>query len=109
MKHLITESRLNQVIEKYLYNSYDYIVSVSFQEKSVLLGHENEMNYVTTISIIIDPYKILDGNIKTGFKGYNSEIRRELWNNLNSFFGLGLGEYGSAWDVEVYGITLHRI
>ena len=109
MKYLITESRLNQLIEKYLYKSYDYIVSVSFHDTSVWLANEDRSKDRIIIRVIVDPYKILDGNIDGTFKQYNRDIRREIYSNLNSFFGLGFDKYGSDWDIEIYGIKLDRI
>ncbi len=109
MKYLITESKLNNTIESFIRKNYPAVVSVSFDKKKVFLASEDRSHDVTLISVIIDPYKILGGNIKTGFKGYNSDMRRDIWNTLNSFFSLGFDKYGSDWDIEVYGITLHRI
>ena len=109
MKFLITESRLNQTIKQYLESKYDYIVSVSFNQKNVLsAGQGYRVRSVTLISIIVDPHKILDGNISGSFQGYDRDIRRNIWNDLK-IFGLGLDKYGSDWDIEVFGIKLEVI
>ena len=110
MKHIITESRLNQTIKQYLESNYDYVVSVSFNKKNVLsAGQGYRVRSVTLISIIVDPHKILEGNISGSFQGYDRDIRRNIWNTLNSFFSLGFDKYGSDWDIEVFGIKLHVI
>jgi hypothetical protein len=109
MKYIINESRLNNAIEKFLKKNYDFIVSVSFHEKSVWLASEDRGHTATVITIIVDPYKILEGNTKGQFKQYNREIRRDIWNRLNTFFSLGFDKYGSDWDIEVYGIKLEPI
>lgn len=109
MKYLITESRINGVIKEYLESKYDYIVSVSFDKKPVWLAGEDRGHDVNIIYVIVDPHKILEGNINGAFKGYDNDIRREIWNDLNSFFSLEFDKYGSDWDIEVYGIKLNRI
>ena len=109
MKYLITESRINETIKQYLESNYDYIVSVSFNQKNVLsAGQGYRVRSVTLISIIVDPHKILDGNISGSFQGYDRDIRRNIWNDLK-IFGLGLDKYGSDWDLEVFGIKLDVI
>ena len=108
MKFLITESRINKTIKQYLESKYDYIVSVSFNQKGVWLASENKAHSVTLITVIVDPYKILEGNISGSFRGYDRDIRRNIWNDLE-IFGLRLDEYGSDWDIEVYGIKLDVI
>ena len=109
MKYLIAESRLNQTIKQYIESNYDYVVSVSFNQKNVLsAGQGYRVRSVTLISIIVDPHKILDGNISGSFQGYDRDIRRNIRNDLK-IFGLGLDKYGSDWDIEVFGIKLEVI
>ena len=109
MKYIITESRINQTIKQYIESNYDYVVSVSFNKKNVLsAGQGYRVRSVTLISIIVDPHKILDGNISGSFQGYDRDIRRNIWNDLK-IFGLGLDKYGSDWDIEVFGIKLEVI
>ena len=109
MKYLITESRLNQTIKQYIESNYDYVVSVSFNKKNVLsAGQGYRVRSVTLISVIVDPYKILEGNISGSFQGYDRDIRRNIRNDLK-IFGLGLDKYGSDWDIEVFGIRLEVI
>ena len=109
MKYLITESTLTKVIEKYLYKSYDYIVSVDFHKTSVWLASDNRAHDRTVIRIIIDPYKILDGNIDGSFKSYDRDIRRKIWRDIDTYFGLEVDKYGSDWDIEVYGVRLTAV
>ena len=109
MKHIITESRLNQAIKQYIESYYDYVVSVSFYDVSVWLANEDRSKSRTIIRVIVDPYKILDGNISGSFKSYDKDIRRDIWNNLNKLFSLGFDKYGSDWDIEVFGIKLEVI
>jgi len=109
MKYIITESKLNKTIESFIRKTYPEVVSVSFNKKTVWLASEDRANSVTLISIIVDPHKILEGNISGSFQGYDRDIRRNIWNTLNSFFSLGFDKYGSDWDIEVFGIKLHVI
>jgi hypothetical protein len=109
MKYILTESRLNNTIENYLVSNYDYIVSVSFQRRGVWLASEDRRIERTVIVVIVDPHKVLEGNLEGEFNGYNSDIRSNIWRNLNEFFSLGFDEYGSEWDIEVYGVKLVTI
>jgi hypothetical protein len=109
MKYILTESRLNNTIENYLVSNYDYIVSVSFQRRGVWLASEDRRIERTVIVVIVDPHKVLQGNLEGEFNGYNSDIRSNIWRNLNEFFSLGFDEYGSEWDIEVYGVKLVTI
>ena len=109
MKYLITESRFNNAIEKFLKAKYDSIVSVFFRKSNVWLASEDRSIERTVITVIVDPYKILDGNFDGIFKQYDRNIRREIWNDLNTLFTLNVDKYGSDWDIEVYGIKLEHI
>ena len=109
MKYIITESKLNNTIESFIRKTYPEVVSVSFNQKNVLsAGQGYRVRSVTLISIIVDPHKILDGNISGSFRGYDSDIRRNIRNDLK-IFGLELDKYGSDWDIEVFGIKLEVI
>jgi hypothetical protein len=109
MKYLITESRYNKVIKQFIESRYDNIVSVSFEDTSVWLASENKSHSRTLIKIIIDPHKILDGNINGNFIGYNRNLRIDIWNDLNKLFNLKLDKYGSDWDIAIYGVKLEPI
>ena len=109
MKYLITESKLDNTIESFIRKIYPEVVSVSFNQKNVLsAGQGYRVRSVTLISIIVDPHKILDGNISGSFRGYDRDIKRNIRNDLK-IFGLGLDKYGSDWDIEVFGIKLEVI
>ena len=109
MKFIITESKLNNTIESFIRKTYPEVVSVSFNQKNVLsAGQGYRVRSVTLISIIVDPHKILDGNISGSFQGYDRDIRRNIRNDLK-IFSLGLDKYGSDWDIEVFGIKLEVI
>jgi hypothetical protein len=109
MKYLITESKLNKTIESFIRKNYPEVVSVSFDKKPTWLAGEDRGHDVTIIYVIVDPHKILEGNINGAFKQYDNDIRRDIWKTLNSFFNLEFDKYGSDWDIEVYGIKLNRI
>jgi hypothetical protein len=106
MKYIITESRINQTIKKYIESNYDNVISVNFRQSSVWLASDNRAHDRTIISVIVDPHNVLGGG---DVKYDSSNIRRELWSDLNTFFSLGFDNYGSDWGIEVYGIKLQRI
>jgi hypothetical protein len=109
MKYLITETKFNSTIERFIKESFPYVVSVSFVDTGVWLAQENKRTDRTLIIVIVDPYNILHGNINGAWNRYDNNIRREIWNSINSFFNLELDKYGSKWDLNVYGINLTSI
>jgi hypothetical protein len=100
MKYLLKEDRMQGLIEKYIKSQFDDIVSVNFEKRKVLLGHENKTITATTIIVVVDPNGICKGNYDNEFEDH-PQVRGKIKKQVDSFFGLKMFEYGSKWDMRV--------
>jgi hypothetical protein len=103
MKYLITENKLNNYIEMYLKENFEDVVDVKFVKKTVLLASEDRKIEATDIQILIDPMKVLKGNFRM-LNADISEIKKSIWRQLNSMFGLKIEDYGSPWSITFFVI-----
>ena len=101
MKYLITESKLESYIEKFLKDSFSDVVYVKFKKIRTYLASDNISIDAIRIQILIDPEGILNGNFNPN-KGHwvGDDLKRNIWQTINSMFGLRMEEYGSGWDIE---------
>lgn len=107
MKYLITESQINNVIERFLYKKFPEVVNVNFKKKKVMLASTKETKEVNVIAILIDPYNLLTSNDFTNIVQYSlSDIKKEISDSLEKYFKIDWRQYGSDWHVEVYSIGL---
>jgi len=108
MKYLITESKINSSIERFLKSTFNDVVDVKFKKVGVWLASEDRRIERTNIQILIDPEGILKGNFKPN-KGVliSHDLKREIWRTIDSMFGLNMEEYGSEWDVEFFVLSIY--
>ena len=92
-------------IENFLKKVYPEVVLVKFSDKKVQLGSENKTITKRLIQIVIDPYGILNGNIKYDTTSTRS-IHNDILTKLNDTFPLDLWTYGSSWDVDIHDLRL---
>jgi hypothetical protein len=107
MKYVITESKLNNTIKNYIMENYPDVISVTFRKKNVHLAHEGITHEVTSIDVIIDPVKLLEGSFER--HRYTRDDVREIFKDVDSFFDLRLTEYGNKWDINFWGVKLESI
>jgi hypothetical protein len=101
MKYLITENKINNVIERFIRDSFDEVINVKFVKKKVFLASEDRTIESTEIQMLLDPEGILKGNFnpnKGDWVGDNTKAK--IWRTLNSMFSLKMEEYGSPWDIR---------
>lgn len=108
MKYIISENKIKQTIESFI-KSYPNVVSVNFRPISVWLASEDKSHERTLITVVLDPHKILEGNIDTKSVGPSNKLKVEIWRDLNNYFSLGFDRYGSDWDIEFLEIELKKI
>ena len=101
MKYLITENKLNNYIEMYLKENFEDVVDVKFVKQTVFLASEDRKIESTDIQILIDPMKVLKGNFRM-LNADISEIKKSIWRQLNSMFGLKIEDYGSPWSITFF-------
>lgn len=100
MKYLLKEDKMQGLIEKYIKSQFDDIVSVNFEKKKVLLGHENKITTMTVIIVVVDPNGICKGNYDNEFEDHVS-VRGKIKRQVDQVFGFKMFEYGSKWDMRV--------
>ena len=109
MKVIISEQRINNVIEKLLMNNIEDIKSVNFFDKDVTaIGSGGPKKYKrTTIEIVIDPGKVCEGNLHFG--SHSLEKRKKIQELLNDTLSIDIREFMSPYDIVVYEVVTNLI
>ena len=96
MKYIITESRINNLLEKYILERFPMVKNVSFTTKKVqLAGEPNSRGE-----------KIIDRNVINlswdweEMEWSPNRMTKSIMVDVNRMFGLNIGEYGSDWDIK---------
>ena len=110
MKYIITESKMNSSIERFLKSSFSEVVDVKFKKVGVWLASDDREIERNKIQVLIDPQGILKGNFnvnvsKGHFIGY--DLKKDIWQTVNSMFSLNMEEYGSDWDIEFFVLAIN--
>lgn len=114
MKVIITESQLNNTIEKLIRSVNKDVVSVNFEDIKVsavspetgkLIQYDKRI-----IKIVLDSHNILGGNIHTvnSSTGY-IEPRLEIKKALKGFMNIDTTKFMSPYDIEFYAIGTTRV
>lgn len=102
MKYIINENRLNDLIIKTLKKEYHGIVDVEFGSRRVMLASKTE-KYNPGDTIEVTVVKVTVDNIDKSFKFSDlQEMYKDIKRTLDSYFTLGMEDYGSKYDVELY-------
>ena len=113
MKVLITESQLNNTIEKLIRSINKDVVSVNFVDRKVsALSNETgrPIQYdKTVIKIVLDPHNILGGNIHHVVSTLYIPLRKEIQKALRRFINIDTTEFMSPYDIEFYVLGTTRV
>ena len=120
MKVFITESQMNNTIEKLIRRVNKDVVSVNFDVKkqAVVDDKGKGMSYYdkTIITVVLDPHNILGGNIHyvdSTFYPKNSlkyiPLRKEIQKALKGFMNIDTTKYMSPYEVEYYVLGTTRV
>lgn len=111
MKVIITESQLNNTIEKLIKSVNKDVVSVQFVPKKVGTFEKGKMTHYekTIIKIVLDPHDILGGNFHTRNSPLYLKVRQEIQQALSRFINIDTTESMSPYDVEYYVIGTTRV
>jgi hypothetical protein len=96
MKVLIKEEKRNDLIEKYILNTFPMVGKVTFETKKVQLASGENIrgeNVINRTKIHID---FIDGKMTHS----PSYMLRKIKNQINPIFGLDIESYGSDWGLE---------
>jgi len=96
MKYIITENRINNLLEKFILERYPMVRDVFFTTKLIrLAGEPNERGENDIIRNVIN-INFMDGKM-THSPSYTG---RQIRNDVNSMFGFDIDKYGSDWGIE---------
>jgi hypothetical protein len=119
MKVLLTESQLNNAIERLIKSVNQNVVSVNFEVKKQAVVDEKKkgLSYYdktiidkTIITVVLDPHDILGGNIHwVDSTGRYIPLRKEIQKALKSFLSIDTTKFMSPYDIEYYVIGTTRV
>lgn len=114
MKVLITESQLNNAIERLIKSVNKNVVSVNFDVKKQAVADPKVKGISfydrTVITVVLDPHDILGGNIHTVNSSADyMEHRFEIKKALNRFMNIDTTKFMSPYDIEFYVIGTTRV
>ena len=106
MKVIITESQMNNTIEKLIRSVNKDVVSVNFDVKKIAVVDDKKkgMSYYdkTIITVVLDPNNILGGNIsQVDFTNYIL-LKKEIQKALNRFMNIDTRKFMAPYDIEFY-------
>jgi hypothetical protein len=93
MKYLITESKMNGLIERYILKKYSKVRDVSFATKKRMLGSNN--NEIIDVTLI---WVTFDNSDNKMTQSDMVELKQKIMMEVDQVFGLDWQEYGSGWD-----------
>ena len=97
MKYIITENRINNLLEKFILERYPMVRDVFFTTKLIrLAGEPNEKGENDIVRNIVN-IDFIDGKMTHS----PSYVGRQIRNDINSMFGFDIDKYGSDWGMEV--------
>ena len=113
MKVIITESQMNNTIEKLIRRVNKDVVSVNFDVKkqAVIDDKINGMSYYdkTIITVVLDPHNILGGNIHHVDSTNYIPLRKEIQKALKGFMNIDTTKYMSPYEVEYHVLGTTRV
>ena len=113
MKVIITESQMNNTIEKLIRSVNKDVVSVNFDVKkqAVIDDKGKGMSYYdkTIVTVVLDPHNILGGNIHYVDSTKYIPLRKEIQKALRRFINIDTTEFMSPYDIEFYVLGTTRV
>lgn len=113
MKVIITESQMNNTIEKLIRRVNKDVVSVNFDVKkqAVIDDKGKGMSYYdkTIITVVLDPHNILGGNIHHVDSTKYIPLRKEIQKALKGFMNIDTTKFMSPYEVEYYVLGTTRV
>lgn len=108
MKYIITESKMENMIKKYILNNLNNVVDVEFGTKRVYLGSgPNDKGYSTVDQKVI---MITIDNVKDNKRPFElREESRKIASIIEGLFGIDFKSYGSEWALKFYQIKKEEL
>jgi hypothetical protein len=96
MKYIITESRINNLIEKYILYKYPMVKNVTFTRKKVDFVINPDDKGDETIEQNVININFIDGKMTHSPSYLMTKIRKDV----NPIFGLDIGKDISKWSID---------
>jgi hypothetical protein len=113
MKVIITESQMNNTIEKLIRRVNKDVVSVNFDVKkqAVVDNKVKGLSYYdkTIITVVLDPHNILGGNIHHVVSTLYIPLRKEIQKALKGFLNIDTTKFMSPYEVEYHVLGTTRV
>ena len=113
MKVIITESQMNNTIEKLIRSINKEVVSVNFDVKkqAVVDDKVKGISYYdkTIITVVLDPHHILEGNIHQVDPTKYLPLRKEIQKALKGFMNIDTRKFMAPYDIEYYVLGTTRV
>jgi hypothetical protein len=113
MKVIITESQMNNTIEKLIRRVNKDVVSVNFDVKkqAVVDNKVKGLSYYdkTIITVVLDPHNILGGNIHHVVSTLYIPLRKEIQKALKGFMNIDTTKFMSPYEVEYHVLGTTRV
>jgi len=113
MKVIITESQLNNTIEKLIKSVNKDVVSVNFEDIKVSAVSPETGKLIqynkTIITVVLDPNNILGGNIHQVDSTKYLPLRIEIKKALKRFMNIDTTKFMSPYDIEFYVIGTTKV
>lgn len=105
MKYIITESRLNDTIKKFITENFSVVYDVFFSKHNVVLGSTKGEPTIeeTRINIIIN-----NSENKLNIRELEI-ISQEIRKSVERYFSLDYTKYGSGWDFNIKQLAIVSI
>jgi hypothetical protein len=108
MKYIITENKLHSLITKVLTKEFPEIVEIDFGSKKVMLASKTEkFNPGDTIEVTIIKVTVDNRDRRIMFSDLK-EMYSDIRKSVDSYFTLGMEEYGSPYDLELYVLEKNK-
>lgn len=113
MKVIITESQMNNTIEKLIRRVNKDVVSVNFDVKkqAVVDDKVKGISYYdkTIIKVVLDPHNILGGNIHPVDSTKYLPLRKEIQKALKGFMNIDTTKFMAPYDIEFYVLGTTKV
>ena len=113
MKIIITESQLNNTIERLIKSVSEDVVSISFRDKKISAYNPKKGKYIPydrkIIRVVLDPHDILGGNIYKPESSSYPKQRKEIQQALIKFMNIDTTKFMSPYDIEFYVLGTTRV
>jgi hypothetical protein len=104
MKIILTEDKMNAVIEKVLKSHFDKIVDIDYKKRKTLLASTSDRNKLGDVierTIILVTVDNTDKSIKPQ---EFTRLYEEMKSTLASVLSMDINEYASLYDIQLYAI-----